>query len=114
MEANKFGEYGGIWRAPKSYSFLAQNKNQTDVQLIEKFGNWVYTDRGIEKRMPWISEVVCPKVHLTVAECSIRCFGSIVSSQLYDDNYGLPAPWIASNLKHWPGTIWYWMREGLL
>ena len=52
---SSLGRWGGIWRAPRRYTFVATNNLQTDVQLVKKFDNWVYDDYGIEQRMPWIS-----------------------------------------------------------
>ena len=49
------GRWGGIWRAPRDYSFVATNNKQTNVQLLKAFDKWKYDDYGIEERMPWIS-----------------------------------------------------------
>lgn len=49
------GRWGGIWRAPRDYSFVATNNKQTNVELMRAFDKWKYDDYGIEKRMPWIS-----------------------------------------------------------
>ena len=49
------GRWGGLWRAPRHYTFVATNNKQTNVDLVKKFDNWKYDDYGIEKRMPWIS-----------------------------------------------------------
>ena len=49
------GRWGGIWEAPRGYTFTAEDNEQTDIKLIQKFDNWIYSKFGIEKRMPWIS-----------------------------------------------------------
>lgn len=49
------GRWGGIWRAPRDYSFVATNNKQTNVQLMKIFDKWKYDDYGIEERMPWIA-----------------------------------------------------------
>ena len=49
------GRWGGIWKAPRDYTFTATNNKQTKVELIKKFDNWKYSNGGIEQRMPWIS-----------------------------------------------------------
>ena len=48
-------QWGGIWTAPRSYSFVATRNDQTAVQLTKKFNDWNYSDIGIEQRMPWVS-----------------------------------------------------------
>lgn len=109
LEAKEFGQYGGIWVAPKSYSFLAKDKSQTNVQLVNKFGDWDYRGNTIEKRMPWICEN-CPAI-LTTAANSPDYFGSIVSGSSYSGQLGFPAPWMR-NVEISPGIIWYWIKEG--
>ena len=47
--------WGGIWEAPRSYTFTAEDNKQTGVELVKKFDNWAYANNGIEQRMPWIS-----------------------------------------------------------
>ena len=49
------GRWGGIWKAPRVFTFTADNNKQTDIELVKKFDNWEYSDYGIEQRMPWIS-----------------------------------------------------------
>ena len=49
------GHWGGIWKADRSYTFTATTNLQTNVNLVKKFDNWNYADKGIEKRMPWIA-----------------------------------------------------------
>ncbi|CAB3991659.1 Hypothetical predicted protein, partial [Paramuricea clavata] len=112
LEAKEFGQYGGIWRAPKSYTFLARNNSQTDVQLVKKFGNWEYNFTTIEKRMPWIcQEDYCGGI-LTSSAHNPYYYGSILSGHSYKGlPYGLPAPWMREEQAS-PGIIWYWMREG--
>lgn len=104
---------GGIWKAPKSYSFVARNNLQTDVELLTKFGNWEYGILNLEKRMPWVCEESYCRGILTTSEHDLMYFGSIISGSLYDGNWGLPAPWFEDDAD-WPGIIWYWMREGEL
>lgn len=113
LEAQQFGRYGGIWRAPKSYSFLATNNSQVNVELVEKFGSWDYRDIGIEKRMPWIcTNEVCKALLTTSISPNDRFFGTIVTTinQGFNTRY-IPAPYIFHEIIS-PGIIWYWMREG--
>jgi hypothetical protein len=67
------GRWGGIWKAPRSYSFTATNNKQTQVERIEQFDKWKYEDFGIEKRMPWIYAAM-----LTTSQNATKyAFGSI-------------------------------------
>ena len=36
------GLWGGIWKAPNTYTINSDNANQMDVQLIKKFSKWEY------------------------------------------------------------------------
>ena len=107
-----FGQDGGIWRAPKSYSFVARNNLQTDVKLLTKFGNWEYSDMSLGRRMPWICDgSYCPGV-FTTADYNSYYYGTIISGSLYNLQYGLPVPWFFNSNMIGPGIVWYWMREG--
>ena len=44
------GRWGGIWSAPRSYSFTHELTNQTDVQLVTRFDNWKYSMESIQVR----------------------------------------------------------------
>ena len=48
------GRWGGIWKAPRSYSFVKTDNSQTGVQLTKKFDEWDYAWYGLQKRMPWL------------------------------------------------------------
>ena len=113
LEAKEVGQYRGIWHAPKTYSFVAQNKLQTDVQLVKKFSDWEYGEETFKKRMPWVcAEIYCSAI-LTTSSHDPNYFGSIVTGHSYGREYGLPAPWIHPEQIS-PGIIWYWIREGRL
>ncbi|XP_048584529.1 uncharacterized protein LOC5514577 [Nematostella vectensis] len=105
LEAQNRGRWGGIWRAPRSYTFTATDNGQTNVELETKFDNWVYSDKGIEKRMPWISGA-----KLTTSRSATSNWWGSITGDVY--NYH-PAPWIQGNqMEEQPSHIWYWMREG--
>ena len=113
MEAKEFGQYGGIWRAPKTYSFVARNNSQTNVELVKKFSDWEYSYLSIQKRMPWVCvEDYCQGIFLT-ASYDNGFWGSIVTGLSYGNDFGLPAPWMEEEQMS-PGVIWYWIREGWL
>lgn len=50
LEANQFGHWGGIWKAPRHYPLVSDYNFLTSVQLTTKFDNWEYSDAGIEQR----------------------------------------------------------------
>ena len=47
--------WGGIWLAPRLYSFIDETGTQTEVSRVRFFNNWSYKNHGIKKRMPWIN-----------------------------------------------------------
>ena len=70
-------QWGGIWTAPRSYSFVATRNDQTAVQLTKKFNDWNYSDIGIEQRMPWVSGG-----RLTTSKSSKRRAWGTITGQL--------------------------------
>ncbi|RMX54469.1 hypothetical protein pdam_00013189 [Pocillopora damicornis] len=105
LEAQSRGRWGGIWKAPRVFTFTADNNKQTDIELVKKFDNWEYSDYGIEQRMPWISDA-----KLTTSQDAQRHWWGTITS---DDMEYYPAPWINGHLQERrPSYIWYWMREG--
>lgn len=105
IEANERGRWGGIWRAPRDYTFVAVNNKQTNVKLLKRFDNWKYDDYGIEKRMPWISGA---KLTTSRNATGDRQWGTLIgNSKLF-----FPAPWLdGKDLEQHPVNIWYWIRE---
>jgi hypothetical protein len=65
LEAGTFGRWGGVWRAPLSYSFVSTTNSQTDVTLVTSFDSWDYGINGVDRRMPWLSDI--PSARLTTA-----------------------------------------------
>jgi len=105
IEANERGRWGGLWRAPRHYTFVATNNKQTNVDLVKKFDNWKYDDYGIEKRMPWISGA---KLTTSWNATGDRQWGTLIAnSKIF-----YPAPWLdGTDLEQHPLNIWYWVRE---
>ena len=105
IEANDRQQLGGIWEAPSSYSFLCANNSQTDVQLLKKFGDWVYSTYSVKRRMPWLCN--CDNIFLTTDDGVItnKWWGCLV--QEHTSNFRL-TPFIMGNTTH---TLYYWMRE---
>ena len=69
------GSWGGIWKAPNSYTINSNNPNQMDVQLIKKFSNWKYSRDGIQDRLPYLM-----KQRLTT---STNKWGSITGERIF-------------------------------
>ncbi|RMX44841.1 hypothetical protein pdam_00009262 [Pocillopora damicornis] len=114
LEAQSPDRWGGVWKAPRGYTFTAEDNKQTRVELLKKFDNWKYANSGIEQRMPWISGA-----RLTTSEDAFYKWegtitGTSHETDSYSDDKGYhPAPWIKGHLmEHQPSYIWYWMREG--
>jgi hypothetical protein len=104
IDAKKFWENWGIWEVPENYSFVSFNKNQTEINLIEKFWNWKYYTFGLEKRMPYICKSNFALLTTSV-NCSSKWFWTLVSA----NKSFSPSPWI-HNLEKNPWTIWYWVK----
>ena len=69
------GRWGGVWRAPRDYTFVATDNKQTNVELVKKFDKWKYDDYGVEKRMPWISG---PKLTTSRNATGDRQWGTLI------------------------------------
>uniref|UniRef100_A0A7M6DPA1 Uncharacterized protein n=1 Tax=Clytia hemisphaerica TaxID=252671 RepID=A0A7M6DPA1_9CNID len=101
IEAHTRGHWGGIWRAPNSYSISSSNSYQTDVTLLKKFNDWQYQSRGLQERLPYLN-----KQRLTT---SFGEWGSITDNE----HAVLPANYISGDhMMAMPEHVWYWMREG--
>eukprot|EP00795_Rhopilema_esculentum_P015280 gene15280-6491_t len=101
LEAHTFNHWGGIWAAPKEYTFVSKSNNQNKVTLLTQFDD---LQSSVKNRMPWLGN---GNGLLTTAEYSSSYWwGTIVAS---NDEYR-PAPWIYPIMRN-PGTIWYWVNE---
>ena len=47
--------WGGIWVTPRSYSFMAETPDQTEVICVRQLDKLTYKNDGINRRMPWLS-----------------------------------------------------------
>ncbi|XP_074645823.1 uncharacterized protein LOC141902080 [Tubulanus polymorphus] len=104
LEAQTLGRWGGIWQAPRDYTFLSKNNQQIKVRLIRKFDDWNYGDDSIEERMPWISGA-----RLTTSTNSRNNWWGTITGDAASYH---PAPWISGHLmERDPEYIWYWLRE---
>ena len=103
IDATTRGDWGGIWTANGTYSFVNTDNTQTNVTLNTKFNNWNYNNSGIEQRMPWYTGNNCG-VLTTSSSPSDEWWGSLVVQCGFS-----PVPWLASENSN-PGIIWYWVR----
>ena len=103
LEAETRGNWGGIWTAPQSYTFVKNDNTQTNITLDIKFGTWEYDGNGVEKIMPWYSD---SSGLLTTSEnAGGDWWGTIIAK-----NWGPVAPWMNSYGMGYPTIIWYWVR----
>lgn len=130
IEAGKRGELGGIWTVNENYSFVSNVNTNTNITLNKKFGNWIYSDSGIEQRMPWIatSNTSADGAWLTTSSnYIIEWWGTLISNNINSLNAWLPVPWMCNSItscvtpgtsgtiytipnSNAPGIIWYWVR----
>ena len=114
IDANTRGNFGGIWTANGSYSFVKTDNTQTDVTINTKFGNWNYNtaNNGISQRMPWYSSTTGSGTgYITLSTGSGNWWGTMVSN----NQYYTPSPWLSdasggTSTSPNPGIIWYWVR----
>lgn len=86
-------------------SFTSSNCALNDVSIVQKFGSWPESDKGIGKRMPYLS--TDGNLLLSTCDCkSGTTFGTVVSQAA---EYH-PAHWTSGDAEN-PGIIWYWIKE---
>lgn len=104
IDANTRGNYGGIWTANDSYSFVSNSNANTNITLNTKFGSWDYSDAGIEERMPWYAPGSQGLI-TTSEDANGSWWGTLIASGGWN-----PAPWLGCCGMGDPGIIWYWVR----
>ena len=103
--------WGGVWFAPRHYSFVDETGTQTDVSLVRRFDDWMYKGDGIKKRMPWINTGGKNpyKMHPVLTTASrTEWWGTLVTHHTYTRHNH--SPWYNPDVVH-SGTMLYWMRE---
>ena len=102
--------WGGVWFAPRRYSFIDETATQTDVSLVRRFDNWVYHEKGIKRRMPWINTYGYHdmKPILTTGTTGTNFWGTMVTHASYPHYSN--SPWFHPHASD-SGTVLYWMRE---
>ena len=102
--------WGGVWLAPRHYSFVDETGSQTEVRLVRRFDLWTYGDRGIGWRMPWLKFEFRDNVVLTTSKTSgSRVWGTLASHRNAGGDYQ-HSPWIDEEATD-SGNVLYWMRE---
>lgn len=128
IEAGERGELGGIWTVNTNYSFISTSNTNTNITLNKKFGNWIYDDKGIEARMPWITTQNSSNgAWLTTSTYfDSEWWGTLIANTDLSMNGWKPIPWMCgyrdSCVSSIAGTIytitdsgrpsilWYWVR----
>ncbi|XP_037068855.1 uncharacterized protein LOC119090165 [Pollicipes pollicipes] len=107
------GRWGGVWSAPASYSFTHKLTNQTDVQLLKKFGKWEYGMESIQQRLPWINAggYSSGKPLLTTTDQwrTGTFWGTLVTRP--EQRAYRHSPWVFGTVAQHSGTVLYWLRE---
>ncbi|XP_032229700.2 uncharacterized protein LOC5505409 [Nematostella vectensis] len=110
LDANQRGHWGGVWVAPRHYSFLGTSSGLTDVRLIQRFDVWDHTWwKGIGNRMPWFDKNGNHKKALLTTAGSATYYP--VGSILWGGTDQNPAQWMRFGGMFDPGVIWYWVNE---
>ena len=100
--------WGGIWKAPKRYSFVATTSSQYEVDLVKKYDNWKYAtvrDTSYHKLMPYLAGD-----HRLLTTDSHRhewYWGTLIAGP-GNDRFGV-APVIRSVRP--TDRVYYWVRE---
>ncbi|XP_043230857.1 uncharacterized protein LOC122386098 isoform X1 [Amphibalanus amphitrite] len=107
------GRWGGVWSAPRSYSFTHQLTNQTDVRLEDRFDNWKYDMNSIQQRLPWVNAggYAGGKPLLTTSDQwrSGAFWGTLVTRP--EQRAYRHSPWVYGTAAQHSGTVLYWLRE---
>ena len=103
IEADGKNRWGGIWEAPRDYTFLSTCDKQTEVRLVKKFDSWS-ENSNLAKRMPRLA--TSNDVLLSSASTKDDLSGSLVY------NSGAPSASYLEKEKPKPNVVRFWMREG--
>jgi uncharacterized repeat protein (TIGR02543 family) len=110
MDAVNPGTCGGIWTANSAYSFVSASKNNINITLNIKWGDWNYNPSGIEERMPCLVESA-QALLTTSLDNSSDWWGTLIQADTWEAPGLITVPWIASlSGCDRPNIIWYWVR----
>ncbi|KAF0302202.1 hypothetical protein FJT64_025690 [Amphibalanus amphitrite] len=107
-------QWGGIWLAPRDYTFTPETDTQRDIALVKKFDLWTYGEPSLQKTMPWINVEDFlkgrPLLTTTLKE-SNNWWGTLLTDPATTSYQH--SPWISAGAPQ-SGTVLYWMREEVL
>ena len=103
IEADGNNRWGGIWEAPRDYTFLSTSDKQTKVKIVKKFDSWD-ENSNLGKRMPRLG--LSNDLLLSSASTVDYSSGSLVY------NSGASSASYLEQEKPKPNVVRYWMREG--
>jgi hypothetical protein len=107
IDANGFGQCGGIWTANEPYSFSSSSSSNTDVTLNTNWGGW---GGGVTlgDRMPYVSGPGEQGLLTTNSAASGYWWGAMIQSGSWTDG---TTPWInGGGVCETPSIIWYWVK----
>ncbi len=108
IDAVNIGQWGGVWEAPYSNTFLATSATQNAAATnIEQWGSWtidttVNDTTSLTNIMPWLGS--SPQLLSTWGGTG-SWWGTLVGNSASFT----PAPYIAGSQQA-PGKIWYWVK----
>ena len=104
IEGNARKQYGGIWKAPKYYTFMCMNTSQHSTILEKRYGDW-QTVEGFSymNRLPWLGTA---PVLLTTYDGSANWWGTLIQSGSPHFGVGPLINQITPTTK-----VFYWVRE---
>ena len=103
IEANGKNRWGGIWEAPRNYTFLSTCDKQTKVKMVKKFDSWD-ENSNLGMRMPRLA--LSKDLLLSSASTLDDSSGSLV----YNSG-AISASYLKTETPS-PSVVRYWMREG--
>ena len=103
IEADGNNRWGGIWEAPRDYTFLSTSDKQTKVKIVKKFDSWD-ENSNLGKRMPRLG--LSRDLLLSSASTVNDSSGSLAY------NSGASSASYLEPEKPKPNVVRYWMREG--
>ncbi|KAL9951073.1 hypothetical protein ACROYT_G043669 [Oculina patagonica] len=103
IEADGDSRWGGIWEAPRNYTFLSTSDKQTEVKMLKKFDSWD-ENSNLAKRMPRLA--LSNDLLLSSASTVDDSSGSLVY------NSGASSASYLETEKPNPSVVRFWMREG--
>lgn len=103
IEADGKNRWGGIWEAPRDYTFLSTCDKQTKVKMVKKFDSWD-ENSNLGMRMPRLA--LSKDLLLSSASTVDDSSGSLVY------NSGAISASYLKTKKPSPSVVRYWLREG--